>query len=68
VRSSRLVGTDSWEAVTFYAVFATAFGFAGWQWGFSRIGPNKALIYQYLTTGVGLASGIVFSAERLGFK
>ena len=47
---------------------ATAFAFVGWQRGISRIGANRTLIYQYLITAVGVASGIVFFGERLGVE
>jgi len=60
------VGIGSWSAVAYAAVFATAFAFVGWQRGLSRIGANRALVYQYLITVVGVASGIVFFGEVLG--
>ena len=61
-------GVDSgvWAAVGFSAVFATAFAFAAWQGGISRIGANRVLVYQYLITLTGVASGIVFFHESLG--
>ena len=62
------VGASSWAAVTFSAIFATAFAFAGWQRGISRIGANRVLVYQYLITVVGVASGIVFFGETLGIE
>jgi drug/metabolite transporter (DMT)-like permease len=62
------VGVGSWAAVVFSALFATAFAFAGWQRGISRIGANRALVYQYLITVVGVASGIVFFGETLGIE
>jgi drug/metabolite transporter (DMT)-like permease len=36
--------------------------------GISRIGANRVLVYQYLITVVGVASGIVFFGERLGIE
>jgi drug/metabolite transporter (DMT)-like permease len=60
------VGVGAWAAVSFSAVFATAFAFAAWQGGISRIGANRVLVYQYLITLTGVASGIVFFDERLG--
>src|SRR5918993_73492 len=60
------VGIGPWSAVGYSAVFATAFAFVGWQRGLSRIGANRALVYQYLITVVGVASGIVFFGEVLG--
>ena len=60
------VGVGAWAAVGFSAVFATAFAFAAWQGGISRIGANRVLVYQYLITLTGVASGIVFFDESLG--
>ena len=59
-------GVGAWAAVAFSAVFATAFAFAAWQRGISRIGANRVLVYQYLITLAGVASGIVFLGESLG--
>ena len=61
------VGVGVWAAVGYSAVFATAFAFAGWQRGISRIGANRVLVYQYLITLVGVTSGIVFFGETLGW-
>jgi drug/metabolite transporter (DMT)-like permease len=61
----RSVGMGPWAAVAYSAVFATAFAFVGWQRGLSRIGANRVLVYQYLITIVGVASGIVFFGETL---
>ena len=44
----------------------TAFEFAAWQRGISRIGANRVLVYQYLITLAGVGSGVVFLGERLG--
>lgn len=60
------VGPRVWVAVGYSAVFATAFAFVGWQRSISRIGANRTLVYQYLITFVGIASGIVFFGETLG--
>ena len=60
------VGAGAWAAVGFSAVFATAFAFAAWQGGISCIGANRVLVYQYLITLTGVASGIVFFHESLG--
>ena len=62
------VGAGPWAAVAFSAVFATAFTFAAWQRGISRIGANRVLVYQYLITLVGVTSGIVFFGETLGIN
>ena len=60
------VGVGAWTAVAFSAVFATAFAFAAWQRGVSSIGANRVLVYQYLITITGVASGVVFFDETLG--
>ncbi|CAA9458860.1 MAG: Permease of the drug/metabolite transporter (DMT) superfamily [uncultured Rubrobacteraceae bacterium] len=60
------VGAGAWAAVVFSAVLATAFAFAAWQTGVSRIGANRVLVYQYLITATGVASGVVFFGEALG--
>jgi drug/metabolite transporter (DMT)-like permease len=62
------VGPGAWAAVAFSAVFATAFAFSAWQTGISRIGANRVLVYQYLITLTGVASGIVFFGEVLGVE
>jgi drug/metabolite transporter (DMT)-like permease len=62
------VGLGPWSAVGYSAVFATAFAFVGWQTGISRIGANRVLVYQYLITVTGVASGIVFFGEVLGIE
>jgi drug/metabolite transporter (DMT)-like permease len=60
------VGVGAWAAVAFSATFAAAYAFTAWQRGISRIGANRVLIYQYLVTLTGVASGIVFFGEALG--
>ncbi len=60
------MGFGPWAAVGYSAVFATAFAFAGWQRGISRVGANRVLVYQYLITLTGVASGVVFFGEVLG--
>lgn len=60
------VDGGAWAAVRFSAVFATAFAFAAWQRGISRIGANRVLVYQYLITLTGVVSGIILFDERLG--
>ncbi len=62
------VGVGPWAAVAFSAVFAAAFAYSAWQRGISRIGANRVLVYQYLVTVTGIASGIVFFGERLGIE
>ncbi len=60
------LGLGVWTAIGYAAVFATAFAFTAWQRGISRIGANRVLVYQYLITLTGVASGIVFFSEDLG--
>ena len=38
------------------------------QMGVSRIGANRVLVYQYLITVTGVASGVVFFEEDLGVE
>ena len=52
------VGPGAWAAVAFSA----------WQTGISRIGANRVLVYQYLITVTGVASGIIFFSEVLGIE
>ncbi len=49
-------------------MFATAFAFSAWQISISRIGAIRVLVYQYLITLTGVASGIVFFGESLGIE
>jgi drug/metabolite transporter (DMT)-like permease len=62
------VGAGAWAAVIFSGVFATAFAFSAWQVGIGRVGANRVLVYQYLITLTGVASGIAFFGESLGIE
>jgi drug/metabolite transporter (DMT)-like permease len=62
------LGLGPWAALVYSAVLATAFAFAAWQRGISRIGANRVLVYQYLITLTGVTSGIVFFGENLGIE
>ncbi len=62
------LGVGPWVALVYSAVLATAFAFAAWQRGISRIGANRVLVYQYLITLTGVTSGIVFFGENLGLE
>jgi drug/metabolite transporter (DMT)-like permease len=42
-----------------------AFGFYAWQRGVSQVGANRVLVYQYLITLVGVASGVMLLGEVL---
>ncbi len=57
------VGAGAWGAVAYSTLLVAAFGFAAWQAGISRTGANKMLVYQYLMTLVGVASGVVLLGE-----
>ncbi len=59
------VGTGTWTAVAYSTLFVAAFGFSAWQGGVSRIGANRVLVYQYLVTLVGVASGVLILGEAL---
>ena len=62
------LGAGPWAALVYSAVLATAFAFAAWQRGISRIGANRVLVYQYLITLTGVTSGIIFFGENLGIE
>src|SRR3712207_9231807 len=64
----RSVGVGPWAAIGYAALFATAFSFSAWQTSIRRIGANRVLVYQYLVTVTGIASGIVFFGEVLGIE
>ncbi len=68
-----LIGTDwgtvsggVWAAVAYSTVFVSAYGFAAWQGGISRVGANRVLVYQYLMTLVGVSAGVVLLDESIG--
>ena len=56
----------TWGAAIYSTLCSSAFGFAAWGWGVSRVGANRVLIYQYLVTLVGVTAGIVLLGERFG--
>ena len=60
------VPPTAWATVAYSAVLATAFAFAAWQRGISRMGANRVLVYQYLITLTGVVSGMIFFDESLG--
>ena len=62
------VSSTSWAATAYSTLFVAAYGFFAWQRGVSRIGANRVLVYQYLITVTGVASGIVFFSEVLGIE
>jgi drug/metabolite transporter (DMT)-like permease len=62
------MGVGVWAAVAYSTVLVAAFGFFAWQRGASLLGANKVLVYQYLITFVGVASGMVLLGEGLGVE
>ncbi len=60
------VSVGAWAAAAYSALAVAAFGFSAWQWGISRIGANRVLVYQYLITLTGVISGVLLLGESLG--
>ena len=59
------VGGEAWGALAYSTLLVAAYGFWAWQWGVSRVGANRVLVYQYLITLVGVASGVALLGESL---
>jgi drug/metabolite transporter (DMT)-like permease len=59
------VSGETWGAVAYSTLLVAAYGFWAWQWGVSRVGANRVLVYQYLITLVGVASGVMLLGESL---
>jgi drug/metabolite transporter (DMT)-like permease len=57
-----------WATVAYSTILVAAFGFFAWQRGASLLGANKVLVYQYLITFVGVASGMVLLREGFGIE
>ena len=55
-----------WAAVAYSTLCVSAYGFAAWQGGISRVGANRVLVYQYLMTLVGVSAGVLLLGEGLG--
>ena len=62
------MGAGAWAAVAYSTVLVAAFGFFAWQRGASLLGANRVLVYQYLITFVGVASGMILLGEGLGVE
>ncbi len=60
------VSVGAWAATAYSAFFVAAFGFSAWQWGISRIGANRVLVYQYLITLTGVVASVLLLGESLG--
>jgi drug/metabolite transporter (DMT)-like permease len=56
----------TWAVAGYSALFSSAFGFAAWGWGVSRVGANRVLVYQYLVTLTGVSTGILLLGEDVG--
>nr|MDQ3835274.1 DMT family transporter [Actinomycetota bacterium] len=61
------VSAVAWIAVGYMAFVSTALGYGVWQWGISRIGADRVLVYQYLITLTGVLSSVVVLQEGFGF-
>jgi drug/metabolite transporter (DMT)-like permease len=59
------VNVESWAAVLYSTVLASAFAIAAWQSNVSRLGANRVLVYMYLVTLFGLVSSILLLGDEL---
>jgi drug/metabolite transporter (DMT)-like permease len=57
-----------WFAAAYSCLLSSAFGFAAWQTGVSRIGANRVLVYQYLVALIGVIAGILILGEGFGLQ
>jgi drug/metabolite transporter (DMT)-like permease len=57
-----------WFAALYSTLCSSAFGFAAWQRGVSRVGANRVLVYQYLVAVTGVTAGILILSESFGFQ
>ena len=57
-----------WFAAAYSCLLSSAFGFAAWQTGVSRIGANRVLVYQYLVALIGVTAGILILGEDFGLQ
>jgi len=62
------LGAGVAAAAAFSVLLATAFAFAAWQTGISRIGANRVLVYQYLITFTGIFAGVLLLGEGFGLN
>ena len=60
------VSAGAWAAAAYSTLAVAAFAFSAWQWGISRIGANRVLVYQYLITLTGVLSSVLLLGEGLG--
>jgi len=57
-----------WFAALYSTLCSSAFGFAAWQRGVSRVGANRVLVYQYLVAITGVSAGILLLGENFGLQ
>ncbi|MBA3791118.1 MAG: DMT family transporter [Actinomycetota bacterium] len=55
-----------WFAALYSTLCSSAFGFAAWQQGVSRVGANRVLVYQYLVAITGVTAGVILLGESFG--
>lgn len=55
-------------AAAYSCLLSSAFGFAAWQTGVSRVGANRVLVYQYLVALIGVSAGILILGEGFGLQ
>jgi drug/metabolite transporter (DMT)-like permease len=60
------VSTGTWLAIAYLLIFSTAIAYGIWQWGISRIGADRVLVYLYLATLVGVVSSVIVFGEGFG--
>jgi drug/metabolite transporter (DMT)-like permease len=60
------VSTRAWLAVAYLVIFSTAIAYGIWQWGISRIGADRVMVYLYVATLVGVVSSVVVLGEGFG--
>jgi drug/metabolite transporter (DMT)-like permease len=66
-RLPAIVGAMSpatWAAMLVMALFSTAFSYAGWYWGFSKLPAAKAGAFAYLVPVFGLVGSFAMLGER----
>ena len=61
------VGWGAWAGVAYSTLLTSAFSFAAWQLGVSRMGAGRTLAYLYLVTIVGVASSALLLGDPVGF-
>jgi len=55
-------------AAAYSCLLSSAFGFAAWQTGVSRVGANRVLVYQYLVALIGVTAGVLLLGEGFGLQ